>query len=417
MSLPISPKVKRINSLTAAQRDRFPEWVAKWIAIGLSTAPADRPRAEAAIRAYYRAAKLPEPKRIAWTSSPLAGAFAFPAAALILEAERRHNGESVDASVRASVGDLVRALVTDSVRASVADSVAESVSDSVGRLVGASVGSSDPKVLAAYRAVLSQTYYRYMGGQFWVGYGWYGYWTSPSMLSYFRDVCGLDFGDKTEIVDAIIALGESCCWWWPHKEFAMASDRPAAIHRDERGRLHNESGHAIAFRDGTGVYSWHGVRVPAEIIIHPENITPKHIDDERNAEVRRVMLERFTLARYVTEGGAEVLHEDEHTARVPEWDETGKNPKLVAVREFKTPRRLLRKQLPEGDLLMIQLTNSSPEPDGTHKQYLLCCHPQLRPMPRRKGGPFGEPQKLTCHNAVASLVGMRGEDYSPDLES
>jgi len=303
------------------------------------------------------------------------------------------------------------------VRDLVDDSVSASVGDSVGRLVGASVGASDPKVLAAYRAVLSQTYYRYMGGQFWVGYGWYGYWTSPSMLSYFRDVCGLDFGDKTEIVDAIIALGESCCWWWPHKEFAMASDRPAAIHRDERGRLHNESGHAIAFRDGTGVYSWHGVRVPAEIIIHPENITPKHIDDERNAEVRRVMLERFTLARYVTEGGAEVLHEDEHTARVPEWDETGKNPKLVAVREFKTPRRLLRKQLPEGDLLMIQLTNSSPEPDGTHKQYLLCCHPQLRPMPRRKGGPFGEPQKLTCHNAVASLVGMRGEDYSPDLES
>lgn len=44
----------------------------KWLAAGLSTEPADRPRAEAGIRQAYRAANLPEPKIILWCDSPWA---------------------------------------------------------------------------------------------------------------------------------------------------------------------------------------------------------------------------------------------------------------------------------------------------------------------------------------------------------
>ena len=39
----------KIESLTPEQEARFDEFVDKWTAIGLSTEPADRPRAEAAI--------------------------------------------------------------------------------------------------------------------------------------------------------------------------------------------------------------------------------------------------------------------------------------------------------------------------------------------------------------------------------
>lgn len=33
------------------------------------------------------------------------------------------------------------------------------------------------------------------------------------------------------------------------------------------------------------------------------------------------------------------------------------------------------------------------------------------------GGFFGEPQEMTAHNAVASTFGLRGEQYSPTIET
>ena len=207
------------------------------------------------------------------------------------------------------------------------------------------------------------------------------------MLSYFRDVCGLDFGDKTEIVDAIIALGESCCWWWPHKEFALACERPLAIHRDDGGRLHNDAGPALSFRDGWALYRVHGVTIPADIIEHPETLTVARIDSEQNAEVRRVMIEKYGLDRYVSDSKFDVLHAD--------TDQHGRS------------RRLLRRDLPGDEpIVLVEVTNSSPEPDGHYKIYHLRVHPQLRPF--RSGQPFREPQKFTCQNAIASTFYKNG---------
>ena len=61
-----------ITSLTEAQKAQMAAYRDKWIEIGLSTAPADRPRAERALRAAYRAAGLREPRSIVWCGSPLA---------------------------------------------------------------------------------------------------------------------------------------------------------------------------------------------------------------------------------------------------------------------------------------------------------------------------------------------------------
>lgn len=64
---------KMITSLTAEQKARFPEFVQKWIAIGLSTKPADRQRAEKAIAGLYRLANLKEP-RVIWLPCPISAA-------------------------------------------------------------------------------------------------------------------------------------------------------------------------------------------------------------------------------------------------------------------------------------------------------------------------------------------------------
>ncbi|MCP6769377.1 hypothetical protein NL529_31475, partial [Klebsiella pneumoniae] len=51
--------------------------------------------------------------------------------------------------------------------------------------------------------------------------------------------------------------------------------------------------------------------VPAFVVTRPEWITIKHIDAEENAEVRRIMMDRFGAARYIEESGLEPIHSDD----------------------------------------------------------------------------------------------------------
>lgn len=83
------------------------------------------------------------------------------------------------------------------------------------------------------------------------------------------------------------------------------------------------------------------------------------------------------------------------------------------------PRRLLRIEQPGDEpFLAIEVTNSTPEPDGTRKLYTFRCHPELRPLPVRGiRSDYGAPQALTCQNAIASTYGFSGKDYHPIVET
>jgi hypothetical protein len=143
--------------------------------------------------------------------------------------------------------------------------------------------------------------------------------------------------------------------------------------------------------DGWGVYAVHGVSVPAWTIEHPELVTVARIEAERNAELKRVMVDRYGMARYVRDAQFEVLDED--------TDPLGQ------------PRRLLRR----ADVMVVELTNSTIDAEGTRRVYHIPVEPELRPMLER--GQMGEPQKLTALNAVASTYGMRGEEYVLAVET
>ncbi len=87
----------------------------------------------------------------------------------------------------------------------------------------------------------------------------------------------------------------------------FATERPAQIHLDDQGRLHNESGPSILYRDGWAFYHVHGVAVSMRIVERPDTITLEEIEKERNAEVRRIMTERYGVGRYLQETGAELI--------------------------------------------------------------------------------------------------------------
>jgi hypothetical protein len=115
--------MEKIEKLTEEQIARFPEFVQKWLDIGLSTAPADRKLAEQGIRAAYRAAKLDPPQFIIWLQSPYQLYFGKPA----FEAMASSAGEKVWDQVRAQVGDQVLDQVWDQVGAQVWAQVREQV--------------------------------------------------------------------------------------------------------------------------------------------------------------------------------------------------------------------------------------------------------------------------------------------------
>jgi hypothetical protein len=176
-----------------------------------------------------------------------------------------------------------------------------------------------------------------------------------------------------------------------HRKFCIVSDRPEVIRKDDRHRPHCEDGPFLRWRDGWALYAIRGTRVPADVIENPASVTVERINAEQNAEIRRVMLERYGWGRYIEDSGAKELHRD----------------------EFGT---LYRQEL-AGDepLVMVAVDNSTLEPDGTRKRYFLRVHPELRPL--RADGTMGNPQTPTAHNAVASTFGMTGDQYHPVLET
>jgi hypothetical protein len=241
-------------------------------------------------------------------------------------------------------------------------------------------------------AAIRGSWSKYLGGQFWPGWYW-----GPSYVSFFTDVCHLDIGDALAArARAYAGTVESACWWWPNREFVMVCERPTHIDRDDQGRLHSTTRKAIRWPDGWGLYRVHGIDVPGELIEHPESLTVARIDAEKNAEVRRVLIEMYGMGKYLQDSGADLVDQD--------------------VDPLGAPRRLWRRRWPDGrSILSVELHNSTLDADDTRRVYFVGVHPECRPM--LGGGSLGEPQKLTALNAVASSYGKTGAQYRLQVET
>jgi hypothetical protein len=205
--------------------------------------------------------------------------------------------------------------------------------------------------------------------------------------------------ENIQLLDLWIREGRALHWWLPYDGIVFLSQRHTTLNVDLDGRLHSDNGQSCGYSDGWGIWSWHGVNVPQSIIEHPETITVKHIQSETNAEVRRVMMERYGFARYIIDSGSKKIAEDEVGELYQEqYNATVADPAAVGI---------------DDPLMMVKVTNSTPESDGSVKSYFLRVDPRCRPLLADQQ--FGEPQKLTPLNAVASTFGMTGKEYLDNL--
>jgi hypothetical protein len=112
------------------------------------------------------------------------------------------------------------------------------------------------------------------------------------------------------------------------------------------------------------------------------------------------MIDRYGAAKYVTDSSSIVVHE------LPE------NHSTVGLRTA----RLLRKDVPGDEpIVYVDLLNSTPEPDGSVRRYMLRVDP---------GAYDGEASRnvqaaaaSTWRNADNSLAYRKWQDYQPIAES
>ncbi|MFR9800085.1 DUF6745 domain-containing protein [Streptomyces sp. MS06] len=334
---------------------------AAWREVAAATGPADRGAAEEGVRLAYRLAGLPEPERIVWAGSPRA--------AVALAARL-----TADGTAGRSVRDEVRTRPWAAARKQVAGRLGPAGWADHWTLTGAQLWDTTASLTDRMRAGVVDAAADVPGGEQAVRLllldAVMGQHDAPWLAAF-------DDQDGGEALDGVAAVARAAGWWWPYERTAVVAERPVELHRDEAGRLDRADGPALAFPDGFALHAWHGMPVPAEFLDGLADLTPRRIREEENAELRRVMLEHYGYERYLEESGAWPLQRDEAGV-------------------------LWRIEL-DGDepLVMVEVVNSTPEPDGTHRTYWLRVPPRTR----------------TAREGVAWTFGLTDGEYAPERET
>lgn len=264
---------------------------------------------------------------------------------------------------------------------------AEAVSDTWYSNVSPVIASLARVIGGEHATMLLACAERIGSGSCWNGGNQWGQWVS--YLTFFRYVAQINIDYSKFAHYEYLAEHSGPRVMTP--DFCMISDRPEVLLRDEQNRPHCDDGPFCRWRDGFSLYAIHGVRVPEWLVMQPTKLTVERIHAEENEEVRRVMIERYGVARYVRDAQFEVVDAD--------------------VDPLGQPRRLLRRDT----TLVVELVNSTVDADGTRRVYHIPVEPELRPL--LPDGQLGRPQKMTVLNAVASTFGMSGAEYSLEVET
>lgn len=336
-----------------------------WRATATRTGAGDRTAAEEGVRLAYRRAGLDEPERIVWARSPHEAVRMLMGTAPVEGPELGDTGPSVRGAVVAGPWAAERARAHERLgpegwsghwRATGA-ALWESV-----RTLAERVRAGIVEDLAGDRREESRVRLLLLDatlGQHDAAW-----------------LCAFD-PDEASPLAGLAAVARHAGWWWPYEKVAVVSERPSSLHRDEAGRLDRGDGPALRYGDGFELYAWRGMPVPSTFLDELTALTPERIRGEENAELRRVMLEHYGYDRYLDESGAVPVHRDE----------TGV---------------LWRVELAgDEDVVMVEVVNSTPEPDGTNRTYWLRVPPTTR----------------TAREGVAWTFGLAAETYEPSQQT
>jgi hypothetical protein len=363
-----------IKSLTKEQRAKFPEYVDKWIKIGLCTEPADREKAENAIRGLYLLAKLRKPK-IIWLPCPFSAALATviyaklintktvssavdsairsevslavssavslairSAVSLAVSSEvslavRSAIRSEVDLAVRSAIRSEVNSVIRSAVSLVVSLAVYSAVNSAASLVVSSAVRSEvysavDSAVDSAIRSEASSAVYSAVSSAADSAVSLVVDSAVDSEVRSAVNSAGRSFFGGSlwsgyqawadyfnrelsiEIDRNYLDLSESCGYFWVLKDVCFASERPKEINLDESGRLHSEFKNSISYPSGWGLWHWHGVSIPKEWVTGNKPTASEALNWP-NLELRRAACEIVGWKNILVELKSKVIDADD----------------------------------------------------------------------------------------------------------
>ena len=303
---------KKIYKLDDAGRVAADKIVKEWTDIAFSTGrmtPAERDTVKDSVEALYRAGGLTPPPRhrIVIAPSPFVARFSAGAASWIWY-RRKH------ASATDNATEIATEIATDSATEIATRNATRSATDSATEIATYSAAYSATEIAtrnAAFSATDSATdmsgcidsvlstagqggldcaekaWKMYQGGNMWA-------W-SCAFIAFGRDHVGLSIDySKYEAWETLARLSG---FRFMHEDFCIVSEKPVHLTVDAQNRGHCETGPYIRWADGTGIYQWHGVTVPAHWIEQKETLDPNEVLRAENVEQRAAGLQIVGLPR------------------------------------------------------------------------------------------------------------------------
>lgn len=345
----------KIENLTPEQERQLVEWRDKWLAIGRATGEADIEAIRPVINDFYK--RIGRDTPYIWrVSSPMM-------AILVINVLRDH------------LGNQLRANLDDNLRSHLGANLRDQLWGNLGANLRANLRANPT--------------FEFIGTAFWGSHD--SHWIAYYLFAQCHLKSDIYEPDDLAKLQGWATLAQNCFWWYAYDGICFVSDRPKYYSLDTQGRLHGDSAMCMEFADGYGFYAWHGVRVSEDIIMHPETITIEQIDNERNAEMRRILLTRFGEVRYIEESGIEPVQQDDFG-------------------------RLYIKQIPMDEpLVMVRVLNSTPEHDGSIKPYWLRVDPNAYEGDARRYAKAAVAS--TWRWPSGGMVFKRWQDYQPIQET
>ncbi|HJZ29511.1 MAG TPA: hypothetical protein VKF35_00300 [Hyphomicrobiaceae bacterium] len=359
--------------LSHFQKSALGTYGERWSELRRSTTPVDRDEAEAGVALAYQAAGLPPPRQIIWGGSPHEIANQWVTASdaggenvrsLVVDLVRR----KAEAAVDRAIGVAVRTALAEEPRLSRVPAFCTSIDEAVARDC-AGIKPTLRKRLTALLQLRRRPSLGFPAASF-------GFQATSALgvLEYFHDVCGLR--RQTSALNGLWQIAKNAAWILPNERSCWLSERPTTIRTDINGRLHAPDGAALVYQDGWSVYAWKGVLVPSWIIDRPERVNIRAIAANHDPQIRRCMIDIMTPQRFIAEGGAYRVSQDE----------TG---------------ILWRQRWRWEAWAAVEVVNGTAEPDGTHKHYFLQVPPTVR----------------SAREAVAWTYGLTEQRYRPKMRT
>lgn len=361
-----------ITELTKEQEEYLPIFRQEMFNIGVNCNEVDKKTTKKIITKFYQKINKKKPIFI-FCESPITCNMIINIINIINN--RASLGASLGASLWASLGDSLGDSLWDSLGdslwaslwASLWDSLRDSLWDSLGASLRDSLWDSLRDSLKIYSTE--------MWGQqdiYWIG------------LYKFGEYIGVKYEkEKNKILNEWYKLAESCMWWYPFENYCIVCNKPKQINWNGTNEyIHSYEKPAVEFRDGWCVYCIDGIRVKEKLIKEPMTITIQEIEQEENAELKRIKIQVYDYHRkpgaYIKDSGAKMINKDE-------------------VGE------LYKKEIggEQEPLVMVKLKNSTVNTDGSVDEYYLRVPPHIK----------------TARQAVAWTFGMEAKEYHPIIET